>query len=175
MGRLTQIQYGGLPLTVPQEHVELTQAEYDALPESEKKNGKVYFVKDAVPDMCKDIYSLTETECGVWIDGRKVYRRVIDNIMTPIADGQPRPCTPQNVVFDQGGILIKAWALVRNTNNACRIIPVSVDNLFLNDLGDLEWTSPSIWIDLGGYLYARLKEDIFGETLLTLIIEYVKP
>lgn len=37
------ILYGG----GSDEHVELTQVEYDALSESEKKNGKVYFITDA--------------------------------------------------------------------------------------------------------------------------------
>lgn len=31
-----------------QDHIELTQAEYDALPVAEKHNGKVYFIKDAI-------------------------------------------------------------------------------------------------------------------------------
>ena len=175
MSDLLDINYAGVNLTVPEEHVELTQAEYDALPESEKKNGKVYFIKDAVPDMCKDIYSLTETECGVWIDGRKVYRRVFDNFTTPLADGNPRPCTPVVPIFDQGGVLIKAWALVRNSNNAYRIIPVSaVENYFIDEQGDAQDIYPRMWIDINGYLQFKSKEGALEEIPLTLIIEYVK-
>ena len=57
MSDLLDINYAGVNLTVPEEHVELTQAQYDALPESEKRNGKVYFITDAVPDMCKEVYT----------------------------------------------------------------------------------------------------------------------
>lgn len=176
MADLLDINYAGVNLTVPEEHVELTQAEYDALSESEKKNGKVYFIKDAVPGMCKDIYSLTETECGVWIDGRKVYRRVFDNFTTPLADGNPRPCLPVTQVFDQSGILIKAWALVRNSNNAYRIIQVSAaEKYFIDAQGESVYMYPIVWIDLGGHLYFKSKDGIVEGTPLTLIIEYVKP
>lgn len=48
MADLLDINYAGVNLTVPEEHVELTQAEYDALSEAEKKNGKVYFITDGI-------------------------------------------------------------------------------------------------------------------------------
>lgn len=46
MADLRQITLGAQAFDVPEEHVELTQAEYDALTPAEKNNGKVYFVTD---------------------------------------------------------------------------------------------------------------------------------
>ena len=136
------------------------------------KNGIPY--TSGIIDPRKDSYSTSEIECGTWIDGRPVYRRVFDSFTTPVADGTFHMCTPVVPIFDQGGILIKAWALVRNSNNACRIIPVSSD-LYIDDQGDEDWAYPSVWIDLSGYLCFKSKEGFYSEIPLTLIIEYVKP
>lgn len=46
MADLRQITLDAQAFDVPEEHVELTQAEYDALTPAEKNNGKVYFVTD---------------------------------------------------------------------------------------------------------------------------------
>ena len=48
MGKLNQINYGGTSFTNESDHVELTQAQYDALSEAEKLNGKVYFITDGI-------------------------------------------------------------------------------------------------------------------------------
>ena len=56
---------------------EVTQAEYEALPDSKKSDGIAYFITDAVeaegyPPL---IYSLQEREVGVWTDGRPLYQK----------------------------------------------------------------------------------------------------
>ncbi len=59
-------------------HVELTQAEYDALTEEEKNNGSVYFITDtngSGEDFQPVIYSLDEREIGVWTDGKPLYEK----------------------------------------------------------------------------------------------------
>lgn len=59
-------------------HVELTQAEYDALTEEEKNNGSVYFITDTNgdgEDFQPVIYSLNEREIGVWTDGKPLYEK----------------------------------------------------------------------------------------------------
>lgn len=51
VGKIMQngIEYGGKPVSVEDFAIELTQEEYDALTEAERKNGKFYFCPDA-PD-----------------------------------------------------------------------------------------------------------------------------
>lgn len=56
------------------DHEELTQAEYDALSESEKMNGTVYFITDAVPDNLPN-YSSTPVAIAK-LNGRTIYRKV---------------------------------------------------------------------------------------------------
>ena len=46
MADLRQITMGDQAFDVPEEHTELTQAQYTALSEEEKNNGKVYFITD---------------------------------------------------------------------------------------------------------------------------------
>lgn len=65
-------------------HPILTQAEYDALPEAEKNNG-VYVVSDG-EDVSEEsgstgpgeVYSEEETRIGTWIDGKPLYRKVVN-------------------------------------------------------------------------------------------------
>jgi len=74
----------GVPYGVSMPYRELTQAEYDALPDSKNNNGIMYFIKNAgVAGGIKmfalaDVYDTSEREIGVWIDGKPVYQKVID-------------------------------------------------------------------------------------------------
>ena len=64
------------------EYVELTQLEYDALSPAEKGNGTLYFITDANGDGSQFqpiIYSTTEREIGVWIDGKPLYEKTVYN------------------------------------------------------------------------------------------------
>ena len=61
--------------------VELTYAEYLALSDAEKMNGTEYFITDINGDGSQFqpvIYSTTEREIGVWIDGKPLYEKTID-------------------------------------------------------------------------------------------------
>jgi len=57
---------------------EVTQAEYNALPDDKLSNGIAYFIKDSVngadgfPPL---IYSLEERQVGVWTDGKPLYQK----------------------------------------------------------------------------------------------------
>ena len=65
-------------------YVELTKLQYDQLTDAEKHNGKMYFITDANGDeqnFQPVIYSTTEREIGVWIDGNPLYIRTF-NLMT---------------------------------------------------------------------------------------------
>lgn len=58
---------------------EVTQAEYDALPNSKNSNGIAYFIKNAGDSGgIKHKYSTDEQVVGTWIDGKPIYERVID-------------------------------------------------------------------------------------------------
>lgn len=63
--------------------VELTQAEYDALPDSKYTDDVLYAIKDVYSAGAKlmglgDCYSTTEKQIGCWIDGKPIYQRVFD-------------------------------------------------------------------------------------------------
>lgn len=60
---------------------ELTQVEYDALTDAQKKNGELYFITDVNGDGSQFqpiIYSLEEREIGVWTDGKPLYQKTIN-------------------------------------------------------------------------------------------------
>lgn len=59
--------------------VHLTQAEYDALPDSKLTDDKVYMLEDVNGDGSQFqpvIYSEDEREIGVWTDGKPLYEKV---------------------------------------------------------------------------------------------------
>ena len=59
---------------------EVTQAQYDALTEAQKKNGEMYFIKDVNGDGSQFqpvIYSTEEREIGVWTDGKPLYQKTL--------------------------------------------------------------------------------------------------
>lgn len=64
-----------------QNYVELTQAEYDALPASKLTDGILYCIKDTGivegEKFAPVIYSLEEREIGVWTDGKPLYQKTI--------------------------------------------------------------------------------------------------
>lgn len=66
-----------------------TQAEYDALPEDKQTKG-MYVIKDAGEggsggsSESLDVYSTEEKRIGTWIDGRPLYRKVIEAITLAI-------------------------------------------------------------------------------------------
>ena len=60
--------------------MELTYAEYLALSEAEKSDGTIYYITDINGDgndFQPIIYSATEKEVGVWIDGKPLYEKTI--------------------------------------------------------------------------------------------------
>lgn len=67
------------------DYVELTQSQYDQLSDAEKKNGKLYFITDANGDGSQFqpvIYSETEREIGVWLDGKPLYAKTFNKSVT---------------------------------------------------------------------------------------------
>lgn len=60
-------------------HAILTEAQYDALTDDEKENG-VYLIPgntSKTPDPSGNVYSAEETITGTWIDGKPLYRKVL--------------------------------------------------------------------------------------------------
>lgn len=74
---------GQTVVEVVQEVVEVTEAEYEAIPVVEREsNGVAYFIKDLnnsnVQGYPPLIYSDEEREVGVWRDGKPLYQKTID-------------------------------------------------------------------------------------------------
>ena len=68
---------------------EVTQSEYNALPDSKLNDGILYAIKDVggsdgFPPL---IYSKEEREVGVWYDGRPLYMKTIEATATQVAAG----------------------------------------------------------------------------------------
>lgn len=68
----------GIPYFSDSQVVELTQAEYDALPNSKNSDGILYCIKDGGLNVNNRfspvIYSNDEREIGVWTDGKPLYQ-----------------------------------------------------------------------------------------------------
>ena len=73
-------------------YVELTQAEYEALPASKLTDGILYCIKDSGivegDQFAPVIYSLDEREIGRWVDGKPLYVKTIDCGALPAGSAQ---------------------------------------------------------------------------------------
>ena len=82
-----KVMLKGVPYFSDTQVMELTQAQYDALPSSKLTDGILYCIKDAGivegDKYAPIIYSLEEREIGVWIDGKPLYQKTI---VLPISD-----------------------------------------------------------------------------------------
>ena len=71
--------------------MELTQAQYDALPQSKLTDGVLYCVKDAGfvegEQFAPVIYSLEEREIGTWTDGKPLYQKTVHINALPSTSG----------------------------------------------------------------------------------------
>ena len=69
-------------VNVPEEIREVTQAQYEALPDTKLTDGVAYFIKDIDDDAVEGypplIYSSDEREVGIWKDGKPLYQRTIE-------------------------------------------------------------------------------------------------
>lgn len=86
MADLQSVTYGETTYTIPVggDHVELTQAEYDALTQEEKNNGTVYFVTDGQSGggSAARNYTTTERKVGTYL-GKDLYEITLTNISVP--------------------------------------------------------------------------------------------
>lgn len=82
-----KVMLKGVPYFSDTQVIELTRAEYDALPASKYTDGILYCIKDdgivEGDKYAPVIYSLEEREIGVWIDGKPLYQKTI---VLPISD-----------------------------------------------------------------------------------------
>ena len=74
-----KVMLKGVPYFSDTQVIELTRAEYDALPASKYTDGILYCIKDEGvmkgDTFSPIIYSLAEREVGVWVDGKPLYAR----------------------------------------------------------------------------------------------------
>ena len=68
------IEENTISVTTPVRDI-LTEAEFNDLPETQKNDG-FYIIDDGLSSSC-EVYSTEETVIGTWIDGKPLYRRVI--------------------------------------------------------------------------------------------------
>ena len=135
---------------------ELTQSEYDLLPNSKYTDGVLYCIKDdgivEGDKYAPIIYSLDEREVGVWTDGKPIYKITIDcgslpnNSVTPIT-------TPNNIenIVDYSGFCY-------STSNLTNQRPIPFAAGGTNDIrvdlntGTLRISTMSDWSGYKGYL-----------------------
>lgn len=85
---------------------ELTQAQYNALSDSEKNNGTTYYVTDGNPSGSVESYSTAEVPTGgTWIDGKPIYKKTISIGALPNNNAKLVAHGVQNIdnVVDQKG------------------------------------------------------------------------
>ena len=138
------------------EDVELTIAEYIALPDTKLSDDKNYFIKDINNDNVLGypplIYSTDEREVGVWIDGKPLYQKTINCGTLPNSSNKSIS-TPNNLenLIDAFGF---AYSLSDATNQ--RLVPFSAGgtNDIRVDLRNsiITITTFSNWSSYTGYL-----------------------
>jgi len=155
---MTKIIKNNLTYSSGARYTELTQAQYDLLSDAEKHNGKMYFIVDANGDgnnFQPVIYSNTEREIGVWIDGKPLYEQTIycsalpDNSSTNLT-------TPSNLE-----LLIDAYGFCnsKTLTGYMRPLPFAAGGtndirIDLND-GTLRVVTFSNWSGYDAYIIVR--------------------
>ena len=131
-------------VNVPYEVVHLTQAQYDALPNTKLTDGKVYCITDIpafgdnlVFPMC---YSEEEREIGCWTDGKPLYQRTYLNIALS---------NNQNSVIDSS-FIDKSLKHINidyfGSGNVTRKMDRTVqDSIFMQNNALMYWINASSW------------------------------
>ena len=102
--------------------IELTQAQYNALPESKLSDDILYVISDSVngadgyPPL---IYSEEERETGVWVDGRPLYQKTINFGSLPASGSK----TVQHNIQNLGYIVDIRGTAINPTNHGHLHIP----------------------------------------------------
>lgn len=131
-----------------------TQAEWDALPQSQKDkyDGKIVNITDDDSGANLDYYSTTETKTNkVWIDGKPIYRKVVTGLSVSIPSD--------------------TWVSVTSSSNFPNLETIisakglANDNVMLLNFDEVQQNNNNIRVEisLGG-----------TRTLCTLILEYTK-
>lgn len=76
-----KLQGGDIAVSLPT--MTVTKAEYEALTEEQRQAEVLYAVTDDAGGSgggsCEEAYSTEETRIGTWIDGKPLYRKVVEN------------------------------------------------------------------------------------------------
>lgn len=107
---LGKLQVGNDIYSIPEENVEISKAQFDALPAETKNNGKAYYIPDAniLTNFTvmgnrfdkANIYDTAERMVGRWIDGKPLYQRsyVLEHAVALSTSDYTRVFTsPENV------------------------------------------------------------------------------
>lgn len=171
-----------LSVTTPVQGV-VTQAEFDALPEAQRSKG-LYVISDGgsggvtmeqVNDATQaafesyippDIYAAEETRIGTWIDGKPLYRRVVQGISSAVSSSDGKT----SKAFDIPGMsnisaLVKMDGMI--SIGAVNIAPINFNNGvdYVYTYFSNSYTC-SIWMSV--------KTSTFAKKPMTVILEYTK-
>lgn len=116
------IEEGTIRVTTPVKGV--TQAEYDGIPEEERKG--LYVITDASTALPEggEVHSTEETRIGTWIDGRPLYRKCYQ-----VGDFSMTSQTLVEVDAYSSEIYLKAYGSVTIPENQQCLLPYSETNV----------------------------------------------
>ena len=100
---------------------EVTQAQYEALPDTKLSDGVLYAIKDggqAIEGFPPLIYSDEEREIGVWRDGKPLYQKTLTVTITSKVQWIETNIDTDSFIIDSRGVLITP-----NLTNGLIILP----------------------------------------------------
>lgn len=140
----------------------MTQDEFDALPEDQRNHG-VYFIpgnESGEMSSAENLYSTDETRIGTWIDGKPLYRRVIENIGPSVIDSPKTLYT-----FNEAVNILD----IRGTCSiSSHIMPI---NFSSNSTGEYIWT---YYIIGNRSLTMRIGHSVYLNCKCIVMVEYTK-
>lgn len=145
----------------------LNKTDYDALPEDQKNNG-VYFIPDGSGDAgggetaCEEIYSTDERRIGTWIDGKPLYRKVI------------QATSPSSTSTNSQFITSLGYSV--NLTECSGIIKQSSGNQIpLPAVYGTNSYASLPHVDSNGGVYMMVNHDNYKNRPVTIVLKYTKP
>lgn len=125
--------------------IELTKAEYDALPDTKLTDGKMYFITDWNENGKGNVYSSTEVVVGDWF-GKPLYRKVVEEAFDSYSSAHQVPIGVTNytpVNYDAfriapDGTMIKAFNQQSNSGYWLTVEKFASDGIYYRSAG---WNS----------------------------------
>jgi hypothetical protein len=172
------------------EHITLTQAEYNALSETEKNDpSKFYFIEDAPSSPAgiwigntKSNYSTEEKVIGTWTDGKPLYQITVVSTTVPTSNAWTQVNLPSDIsvkkydaYYNRNGSSVDKFSLADNSNE--KLIAVIrgtvlfywVSSNYVNDFQNItitlqytKTTDTAYTVPVGDANYYSTSEQIVG-------------